>query len=234
MYISWKPLAVFWRIIIALTGTVALLFNFGILKANVQLAQIEYFYNIIAILTVTYYYVLSFWQINNTKKEKTCLAPWLKGTLTVSCVGIMIISHFFINNNVVPNWDTYFVANTLHYIIPTMVIIDWLIFDKKGFFKPFFPIIWTIPAILYSVYVYVSVLILNRSVGIEKSFCYPISNCGSYPYPFFNMDANGIINTVATLLLLAVILLVIGYLMYGIDIIPGKVSGLISSRKKSE
>ena len=69
MYISWKPLAVFWRIIISLTGTVALLFSFGILKADVQLGQIEYFHNIIAIFTIIYYYVLSFWQINNTKKE---------------------------------------------------------------------------------------------------------------------------------------------------------------------
>ncbi|MEE1126246.1 MAG: hypothetical protein U0L18_10010 [Acutalibacteraceae bacterium] len=234
MYISWKPLAVFWRIIISLTGTVALLFSFGILKADVQLGQIEYFHNIIAIFTIIYYYVLSFWQINNTKKEKTCLAPWLKGTITVSYAGIMIISFFFINHHTIPNWDTYFVANTLHYIIPAMVIIDWLLFDKKGFFKLFFPIIWTIPAILYGVYVYVSVLVLNRAVGLEKSFCYPIKDCGSYPYPFFNVDVNGIINTVATLLLLAVIFLVVGYLMYGIDIIPGKVGGFISSRKKGE
>ncbi len=234
MYISWKPLAVFWRIIIALTGTVALIFNFGIIKANLQLLQIEYFYNIITIFTVIYYYVLAFWQINNTKKDKTCLVPWLKGAITVSCVGIMIISYFFINNTTVPNWDTYFVANTMHYVIPIMVIIDWLLFDKKGFFKLFFPIIWATPAILYSAYVYISVLFLDRSVGVAKSFCYPIKDCGSYPYPFFNVEANGILNTIATLLLLAVIFVVVGYLMYFIDIIPGKVGGFISSRKKGE
>lgn len=233
MHIGFKPLAVFWRMIIALMGTVALLFTF-ISNAKFQTIQLEYFYNLITIVTVIYYYVLSFWQINNTNKDKTCLVPWLKGTITVSSAGMMVISFFFINNHTIPQWDTYLVANAMHYIIPCMVVIDWLFFDKKGDFKPFFPIIWTAPSILYAVYVYVSVLVLERGVGKQGSFCYPITDCGSYPYPFFNIEANGIINTIAKLLLLAVILVVIGYLMYGIDIIPGKVGGFISSRKKSE
>lgn len=233
MYIGCKPLAVFWRIIIALSGTVALLFNF-IINTKSQIVQLEYFYNLITIFTVVYYYVLSFWQINNTNKEKTCLIPWFKGAITVSSAGILIISFFFINNITIPQWDKYFVANTMHYIIPIMVIADWLLFDKKGYFKPFFPILWIIPSMLYTTYVYVSVLVLNRSVGAENAFCYPISNCGNYPYPFFNIDANGIINTVAKLLLLAVILLIVGYIMYGIDIIPNKVGKFISSKKKKE
>lgn len=233
MYIGYKPLAVFWRMIIALLGTVALLFNF-ILNTRLQIVQLEYFYNLITIFTVIYYYILSFWQINNTNKERTCLVPWLKGAITVSSVGIMLISFFFINNLTIPQWDTYFIANTMHYIIPFMVISDWLLFDKKGFFKPFFPILWTIPPALYTAYVYISVLVMNRPVGSETKFCYPISNCGNYPYPFFNIEANGIINTVAKLLLLAVVLISVGYIMYGIDIIPRKVGGFIASKKKTE
>lgn len=234
MNIGFKPLAVFWRMIIALMGTVALLFNFGIISGKVQSVQLEYFYNLITIVTVIYYYVLSFWQINNTNKDKTCLVPWLKGAITVSSAGVLIISFFFINNHTIPQWDKYLVANTMHYIIPAMVIADWLFFDKKGTFKPFFPIIWTIPSLLYTVYVYTSVLFLHRNVGSESDFCYPITGCGIYPYPFFNIDTNGIINTIAKLLLLAVVLILVGYIMYGIDIIPGKVGGFISSRKKSE
>lgn len=233
MYIGYKPLAVFWRMIIALLGTVALFFNF-ILNAKIQVIQLEYFYNLITIFTVIYYYVLSFWQINNTHKEKTCLVPWLKGAITVSSAGVVLVSFFFLNNLTIPLWNTYFIANVMHYVIPIMVIADWLLFDKKGSFKPFFPILWTIPSALYTAYVYISVLVMNRPVGSETKFCYPISNCGSYPYPFFNINANGIINTVAKLLLLAVILISIGYIMYGIDIIPRKVGGFISSRKKSE
>ena len=122
----------------------------------------------------------------------------------------------------------------MHYVIPIMVILDWLLFDKKGFFKTFFPILWTIPSALYTAYVYISVLIMNRPVGSKTNFCYPINNCGNYPYPFFNIEANGIINTVAKLLLLVVVLISIGYIMYGIDIIPRKVGGFISSKKKSE
>ena len=97
MYIGYKPLAVFWRMIIALLGTVALLFNF-ILNAKIQIIQLEYFYNLITIFTVIYYYVLSFWQINNTNKGKTCLVPWLKGAITVSSAGVILVSFFFINN----------------------------------------------------------------------------------------------------------------------------------------
>lgn len=234
MYISWKPLAVFWRIIISLTGTIALLFTFGLTQAKFQTIQLEFFYNIITILTVVYFYVISFWQINNTKKEKTCLLPWLKGMLTVSCAGILIITYFFINHRQIPQWDKYFIANITHYVIPAMVVIDWFLFDKKGHFKPFFPIIWTIPAMLYTVYSYVSVLVLHRNIKLEGSFCYPIFGCGNYPYPFFNIEANGISNTIGKLLLFSLVFIVFGYLMYFIDIIPSKVSGLLSSRKKGE
>ncbi|MEE0059690.1 MAG: hypothetical protein UE295_02555 [Acutalibacteraceae bacterium] len=234
MYISYKPLAVFWRIIISLTGTIALLFTFGLTQAKFQTIQLEFFYNLITILTVVYYYVLSFWQINDTKKEKTCLLPWLKGMLTVSCAGIFIITYFFINHQQIPRWDNYFIANITHYVIPAMVVIDWFLFDKKGFFKPFFPIIWIIPAMLYTVYSYVSVLVLHRTIKLEGSFCYPISGCGNYPYPFFNMELNGISNTIGKLLLFALVFIVFGYIMYFIDIIPSKVGGFLSSRKKSE
>ena len=234
MYISWKPLAVFWRIIIALTGTIALLFNFGLAQAKFQTIQLEYFYNLITIITVVYYYILFFWQINNTKKEKTCLAPWLKGAITVSCAGILIITYFFINYRQIPRWDNYFIANITHYFLPAMVILDWLLFDKKGYFKVFFPIIWTIPPMLYTIYSYVSVLVLQRNLNLEKSFCYPITGCGNYAYPFFNIEVNGISNTIGKLLLFSLIFIVFGFLMYLIDIIPGKVSNFISSRKKGE
>lgn len=234
MYISWKPIAVFWRIIISLTGTIALLFTFGLTQASFQKNQLEFFYNLITIITVVYYYVLSFWQINNTKKEKTCLVPWLKGMITVSCAGILIITYFFINHQVIPPWEAYFFANVTHYFLPAMVILDWLFFDKKGYFKAFFPIIWTIPAMLYTVYSYVSVHVLHRTFNLESSFCYPLSGCGNYPYPFFNFEANGISNTIGKLLLLALIFIVFGYLMYFIDLIPGKFNDFISSRKKSE
>ncbi len=235
MYISWKPIAVFWRIIIALAGTMALVFGFGLTQGEFQTIQLKYFYNLITILTVAYYYILSFWQINNTKKEKTCLFPWLKGTITVSCAGILIITYFFINHRQIPRWDEYFIANVSHYFIPVMVVLDWLLFDKKGHFKPLFPIIWTIPAMLYTIYSYVSVLVLHNSINFEKTFCYPISGAGNYPYPFFNIEQNGgISNTIGKLLLFALIFIAFGFIMYFIDIIPRSISNFISSRKKSE
>ncbi|MEE0858100.1 MAG: hypothetical protein U0M12_01340 [Acutalibacteraceae bacterium] len=226
MYIKFKPLAVFWRMIIALGGTVALLLNFNIFSEHPDLSKVQYFINIANILVVVYYFILSFWQINDTKNEKTCLCPWLKGTVTLTACSTCLLGHLFVNNNTIPDWNSNFVINTLYYIIPVMVVIDWVLFDKKGNYKIYFPLIWCIPSFLYAIYVYVSVLVLKTKVGTAAG--------SMYPYSFFDIDVNGVIHTVAMMLMFAFIIVALGFLFYAVDMLPNKLTGLLSKKKNPE
>ena len=212
--------------IIALGGAVSHLLNFNIFSGHPDLSKIQYFINISSILVVVYYFVLSFWQINDTKNEKTCLWPWLKGTIILTSCSTCLLGHLFVNNNTIPDWNSHFVINTLYYIIPIMVIIDWILFDKKGNYKIYFPLIWCIPSFLYAVYVYVSVLVLQKKVGTVAN--------SMYPYSFFEIDANGIMHTVAMMFMFAVIIVGLSFLFYGVDMLPNKLNELLSKNKTVE
>ncbi len=227
MYINYKPLAVFLRMIIAMGGTLLL-----VARIQPQLSQLNYYSTIITLLIVIYYYMLSFWQINNTKKDKTCIAPWLKGMLTLSSVAGCAVTHFLINDNAIPNWSQNLVSNIITYLLPAALVIDWLLFDKKGNYKMFFPFIWCIPAALYTVYVYITVLVLDKQLNFFDSHPYPFKS--PYPYPFFDIAANGTVTTVATLLMLAVCFIALGFIIYLIDMLPVKFKTFVNSKKSSD
>jgi len=232
MYINYKPLAVFLRMIIAMGGTLLLLAALQLFSGEPQLKQLNYYSVIMLLITVIYYYVLSFWQINNTKKDKTCLAPWLKGTLMLSAIASCAVTHFLINGNSIPSWSDNFVNDTVTYILPVVLFVDWLLFDKKGNFKLFFPFIWFIPAVLYTVYVYVAVLVLDKQMNFFAKYPYPFDDV--YPYPFFDIATNGTVTTVATLLMLAVGFIALGFVLFLLDMLPVRFRTFVESKKSSE
>lgn len=229
MYINYKPLAVFLRMIIAMGGTLLLLARLQIFTGGFQVKQVGLFSTIMLFVAVVYYYVLSFWQINNTKKDKTCIAPWLKGTILLSFIGICAVDHFLINGNAIPNWQRYFVTNMITYVMPALLLLDYLLFDKKGSFKLFFPFIWLIPEILYTVYVYVVVLLLDGKLKLFTQYPYPFEK--AYPYTFYDVVANGNVNTVATLLMIFVCFVAIGFMLFLLDLMPIKLRDSLAKKK---
>lgn len=221
MYISYKPVVVFWRILTALGGALGLLLNFGIFSGKIDTLEFQYFTNLSSIAATLYFLVLSFWSINNEEKEKTCLVPWLKSMLTFSMCVTGLIAHFILNRCEIPTGDGTVANNILHYLLPAMVVLDWLLFDKKGNYKVFFPFLWCIPPYLYLIYTYVVVLIMDGTVG--KS--------GKYPYSFMDIDANGVVTTICLIITLTIAFIALGFIVYGIDKLPEKFTELISKLK---
>ena len=221
MYISYKSVAVFWRILTALCGAFGLLLNFGVFSGKIDMVHFQYFTNLSSIAATLYFLVLSFWHINNDQKEKTCLLPWLKGMVTFSMCVTGLIAHFILNHCEIPTGNEVMADNILHYLLPAMVVLDWVLFDKKGNYKVFFPFLWCIPAYLYMIYTYVVVLIFGGTVG----------STGKYPYNFMDIDANGVGTTVSVIITLTIAFIALGFLFYGIDKLPEKFTALISKLK---
>lgn len=224
MYIRFKPLAVFWRIILAVIGTVGLLMDIGIFRGTFIPQRFEYFTTLSNVFVVIYFYVLAFWQISNNDEEKTCIAPWLKGMITLSICVTGLIAHIILNKGVVPSWKEYTALNILHYITPFMVVIDWLFFDKKGNYKTFFPFIWCIPAYVYMIYTYISVLVLKIKVGMRVG--------SDYPYDFLDIAKNGIATTLSLIVVLTLCFIILGYVFLFIDQFPARFSAFTSKFKK--
>jgi hypothetical protein len=69
----------------------------------------------------------------------------------------------------------------LHYIGPSMVVLDWLLFSPKGRFRPADPLLWLLAPLGYFGYILV-----------RSTFAGPIGDTGSrFPYGFIDPAVKG-------------------------------------------
>ncbi len=91
----------------------------------------------------------------------------------------------------------------VHYLIPALTLADWLLFEPKGKFKKYDPLLWLIPTLTY----FLTTIIR----------CEVFSN--DYPYSFLNLNRLGIFNVASIILAFTVISLFLGYMLVGFDLI---------------
>ena len=225
MYINYKPVAIFWRILTAVLGSIAFVNNSQLISGNMVFPVQRFEYDI-GVLTTLYYIVLSFWQLADTKNEKTSLWLNFKYTLMMDLcfvffVGLVVIhkGHLPDDNESISN---YVFSNFNVYLLPFLVLIDWLLFDKKGGLKNVLIVISCIPIWLYSVVTYIMI-----AIGSIPGF---------YTYPYFFMslkDGNTAVN-LSLLFTMQILFIVLCYLFILIDKIPSFFSGIASKFKKAE
>gem|GEM_PF-4103594 len=81
------------------------------------------------------------------------LLPRLKGAFTLMITITMIIYHFMLSGLYADGDFSFFLQNLiLHYIVPSMVILDWILFDLKRTFHSLDPLYWLSIPILYSAF----------------------------------------------------------------------------------
>ncbi len=90
----------------------------------------------------------------------------------------------------------------VHYLIPALTLLDWLLFEPKGKFKKYDPLLWLIPILTYFLMTIIR--------------CEVFSN--EYPYSFLNLSSLGIFNVMSIILVFAIISLFLGYLIIGFDL----------------
>lgn len=103
------------------------------------------------------------------------------------------------------HWANLFV----HMISPIMVLADYIIFDEKGKFKIYYPIIWLFIPLNYVIYVYNYSSRGGRFFGIG----------GSREFAYFFLDYNqiGYKNVILAIFSIALCILLLGYLLFFFD-----------------
>lgn len=105
-------------------------------------------------------------------------------------------------------YKVFSVSNILlHYILPTLMILDWLLFARKGAVKQYDPFIWLSIPYLYFIFI----LIRAHLVGVIPRTKSP------YPYQFMDVDALGWEHFFINAAGLTLFFLVVGYMYWGID-----------------
>lgn len=108
------------------------------------------------------------------------------------------------------NFGNRYLANLLvHVISPLLVILDYFIFDSKGKFKWFYPLIWLFIPLNYVIYVYTYSLNGGRFYGIGGS--------RDFAYIFLDYNQIGYISVAKFLIAMSIFILTISYLLVLID-----------------
>ena len=108
------------------------------------------------------------------------------------------------------NFGNRYLANLfVHVISPLLVILDYFIFDFKGKFKWFYPIIWLFIPLNYIIYVYTYSLNGGRLYGIGGSM--------DFAYIFLDYNQIGYISVAKFLIIMTIFILVISYVLVLID-----------------
>ena len=108
------------------------------------------------------------------------------------------------------NFENRYLANLLvHVISPLLVILDYFLFDFKGNFKWFYPIIWLFIPLNYIIYVYTYSLNGGRFYGIGGS--------KDFAYIFLDYNQIGYISVAKFLIIMTIFILVISYVLVLID-----------------
>ena len=107
----------------------------------------------------------------------------------------------------------------LHIVVPVATFIDWLFFSEKGKFRNYYFLYGMIPALLY---LGASMILAHFGSGLGM-------NGGKYPYPFLDIDSNGLQTVVLTCVVMGLAIALVGIIITIIDRSAG-----ISGRKKKK
>lgn len=214
MRIKNRTLNLLYIVTFVLVSGYGLALSLGILEGNLLILPLSYS-NLSNIICFSYFFVCLIRgigiQIAKDGRKEISILPRFKGAVTMCITFTLIIFHFmlFRGSFFLPGTNNLDWRNLmLHYIAPAMVIFHWLVFDKKGIFKPIDSLVWLAIPIGYMVYsfIYAEVGTVFFSNGTER-----------YPYYFINPDRIGWASVAAFVVGLVIFFLLLGYFVCFID-----------------
>jgi hypothetical protein len=209
-----QHIAIMYRVLFISCCASGLLLTTGVIGKGFNPEVVNY-YTIWAIGLGLFYFI--FLLVNNFLHKRKKVGEnengWFahfKGAITIALTITMLVYNFVLlpNLSTMGNYKPFTLTDILiHYAIPIMVILDWILFDKKGVYSVFDPLKWLIFPFAYLAF-----------VMVKASFGYVIEGISSkYPYFFINIDKLGAAAVTYNVLLLVLVFLAVGYLLWFID-----------------
>lgn len=210
MYIQNKPASALYKMFIGILAAV----GFWLSLAEFGLSAWRLFSTSI-LLVAALYFLISALIIALSKKRNSgqIPCPMLEGALIVSssllCVATII---YHLQDIAFPGAGGWH-ASLIYFVLPFLVLSDWLLFTKKGQWHLGYPLYWMAPAIIYA------------SLIILTAFDLPETDPLRYPVAFLDFYNGDLITTLEWIALVGILMLVYGYVLILIDCTAsGKIS----------
>lgn len=220
MFINNRLTSFIYKICIIVVCFVGLLMNSGIIGGTFA-PYVFLYYTILSNLFCLIFYIISaiFTMVNikNTGKYGVLkFAPHFKGGVVMAMVLTMLFYFFILSSGSFENvsFSAVFSNIIVHLIVPIMVIVDWVLFDRKGRFTGSDPIIWTVVPFMY----YALVLVAAQL---------QVQYYGGANYPYYFIDPSdppygvGWAKVLVTVFLLTLGYVAVGYILLGVDRLLG-------------
>ncbi len=128
----------------------------------------------------------------------------VKGAATIAILITGVVYHFLLGD---PSEPDFFTLQNLivHYIVPIMFVLDWIIFDSKKTYSIIDPLTWLAVPGVYFVYAMIRGAIVGPNNNLQ------------YAYFFIDVNIYGYGGVMLWAIGLAAAFLVVGYLMFLYD-----------------
>lgn len=136
---------------------------------------------------------------------------FIKGEIIISTLLMLIIYEVALAPN---SFKMHHTSNKLanllvHVITPTIVLIDYVLFDEKGYFKLNYAIKWLLFPLIYLIFLY--------TYSANGGEFYSIGGSRKYAYYFLDIEIHSYLKVGIWILLIATLVIAIGFLLVLID-----------------
>lgn len=220
MYIQNNTLQRLYRLLFVLLCQTGIVLQYAIVFKIGKVEMLSCYYTMHSNFICLAYFI---WLLSRKdgKKEN----PTLKGAVVVCILVTGIVYHFMLNGAMeagvgavgeVSKMDI--VANALvHYVVPIMTLLDYILFTPKGFMTRTGPALWLFIPIAYVGFAMVR-------PGFSDTMFAGFSGKSRYPYPFLDVDQYGVDKVAAMVILILACILALGFLLVGLDYALGKIN----------
>lgn len=212
-----KRISLCYKILVILSLLIGIIIN---LKNTSSIISLLSYYtlqsNIICLIAFLCYLVSEI----RGKKYKSDIYYLIKGAIVIAIIITALVYRFALAPNgfemtsLATAIDNKKIANFLvHTLSPILVVLDYFIFDEKGKFKFYYPIIWLVIPLNYILYVY--------TYSSHGGTFYSIGGSRQFAYFFLDYNAIGYIGVLKWIMLFSIIILIISYVLVFFDYVWG-------------
>lgn len=209
-----RKISFFYRLLVIASLASGIILN---LYNTTSIASMLSYYTLqINVMSLVSFIVFEIADIANRNYREHELYYAVKGTLIIAVLIMAIVykialaPNSFEMDSLQNSIQNKQIANFLvHEFSPLLVILDYFIFDKKGNFKFYYPIIWLFVPLNYVFYVY--------SYNARGGNFYNLGGSREFAYFFLDYKQIGYIGVLRWLIIISISILVLGYIFVLID-----------------
>ncbi len=209
-----------YRSFYVLLGIVGIFIQLGVFNGNLYFSSLNYYTILSNILCVVYFSLRLVYDNRpavDSKFRNFIESPVTKYCVTMCITLTFLVYHFLLHNSWAGDGggiNLFHIGNYIvHYIIPLMTIIDFLVFDRRNSeLRWYVPFVWMVVPLVYFIYILLRAPLFGN-IGTTSS---------PYPYPFIDFTIQPVSGVMLNIAGIIVVFIVIGYILLGINYLINK------------